>query len=389
MMPRCDIFCRVIDNLGDAGIAVHLARALSHQYGFHVRLFIDDPAPLHKLVPGGFGEMVDVVFPPPLWGRVASAGEPGEGKQKYGFEPPLPPSANALGPFPPHKGGGNLAADLVIELLGAEIPEDYIAAMCECPGGPPVWIRYDYLSAENWIDEAHLKSSPHPASGLARTFFYPGLTDQTGGILFSDTLSVAPPASAPRPTRIFMFSYDQSEIRGLADMWAQGYHPIALDLSVGSYLVDRPVSSGNLAVQELPFLPQVDFDQMIGTVDVAFIRGEDSFSQAIAAGVPVIWQIYPTDDQAHIVKLQAFCDRFRVGLGAGAARAFIDMQMRWNGEVGRHPRAGGDLDAIKEAWTHFTTHFGEISARARAFGAEIRARGSAAQNLVDFYYKSR
>ncbi len=193
-------------------------------------------------------------------------------------------------------------------------------------------------------------------------------------------LGVALPAPSNFPARIFMFSYDQSAIRDLADVWARGDQPMILDLSAGAYLAHRPGSAGDLTVRDVPFLPQIEFDYAIGTYDLAFIRGEDSFSQAVAAGVPVIWQIYPTDDQAHIIKLQAFCDRFTVGLGAEAAQAFTNIQMRWNG-------AGGDPAMINEIWVHFTTHFPEISARARVFGAEIRDRGSAVQNLVDFYRK--
>ena len=37
-----DIFCRVIDNFGDAGVMWRLARALRAE-GYAVRLIIDDP----------------------------------------------------------------------------------------------------------------------------------------------------------------------------------------------------------------------------------------------------------------------------------------------------------------------------------------------------------
>jgi hypothetical protein len=47
----CDIFCRVIDNLGDAGVCWRLARQLAVEQTWAVRLFIDDPAPLALLAP--------------------------------------------------------------------------------------------------------------------------------------------------------------------------------------------------------------------------------------------------------------------------------------------------------------------------------------------------
>ena len=43
-----DIFCRVIDNFGDAGVMWRLARALRAE-GYAVRLIIDDPSTLRAL----------------------------------------------------------------------------------------------------------------------------------------------------------------------------------------------------------------------------------------------------------------------------------------------------------------------------------------------------
>ncbi|MBY0444112.1 MAG: elongation factor P maturation arginine rhamnosyltransferase EarP, partial [Burkholderiales bacterium] len=38
---RWDIFCRVIDNYGDIGVCWRLARQLSFEHGFAVRLMVD------------------------------------------------------------------------------------------------------------------------------------------------------------------------------------------------------------------------------------------------------------------------------------------------------------------------------------------------------------
>ena len=49
---RWDLFCRVIDNLGDAGVCWRLAADLAAR-GQAVRLWIDEPAPLGPIAPGG------------------------------------------------------------------------------------------------------------------------------------------------------------------------------------------------------------------------------------------------------------------------------------------------------------------------------------------------
>jgi len=47
-----DIYCRVIDNLGDAGVCWRLAANLAAS-GQRVRLVIDEPAPLVFMAPSG------------------------------------------------------------------------------------------------------------------------------------------------------------------------------------------------------------------------------------------------------------------------------------------------------------------------------------------------
>lgn len=48
---RWDIFCKVIDNHGDAGVCWRLARGLAAG-GETVRLWIDDPSALAWMAPG-------------------------------------------------------------------------------------------------------------------------------------------------------------------------------------------------------------------------------------------------------------------------------------------------------------------------------------------------
>ena len=50
---RCDIFCAVVDNYGDAAVCWRLARQLAADHGWRVRLWIDDLAPLYRLLPNG------------------------------------------------------------------------------------------------------------------------------------------------------------------------------------------------------------------------------------------------------------------------------------------------------------------------------------------------
>ena len=47
----------------------------------------------------------------------------------------------------------------------------------------PVWINYEGLSAEEWVEGCHTLPSMHPRLKLTKHFFFPGFTDKTGGLL--------------------------------------------------------------------------------------------------------------------------------------------------------------------------------------------------------------
>ncbi len=60
-----------------------------------------------------------------------------------------------------------------------------------------------------------------------------------------------------------------------------------------------------LRISNLPYLSQTDFDHLLWSCDLNFVRGEDSVVRALWAGKPWVWHIYPQDDMAHHAKLQA------------------------------------------------------------------------------------
>ena len=122
---RWDIFCRVVDNFGDAGVCWRLARQLAHEHGIAVTLWIDDVATLARIAPA-------LVPQPRRPGRA--------GVRVRRLAGDAAPDA----PLP----------DVVIEAFGCGLPDRYVAAMAD-RARPPVWVVLEYLSAEPWIDASH------------------------------------------------------------------------------------------------------------------------------------------------------------------------------------------------------------------------------------------
>ncbi|MEK6298483.1 MAG: elongation factor P maturation arginine rhamnosyltransferase EarP, partial [Paraburkholderia tropica] len=136
----CDIFCSVIDNFGDIGVCWRLARQLAREHGWEVRLFVDDLHAFEKLCP-----TLDA----------SRASQTVEGVVVEHWHET------------DHVGETLRIADVVIEAFACELPSAYIAAMAERTP-TPVWLNLEYLSAEDWVADFHLRPSPHPRYGLLK-----------------------------------------------------------------------------------------------------------------------------------------------------------------------------------------------------------------------------
>jgi uncharacterized repeat protein (TIGR03837 family) len=278
--PSCDIFCAVVDNYGDAGVCWRLARQLAVEYGWRLRLWIDDPTPLRLLAPDHEAGPVEVRLWPKTW-------QPAE------------------------------CADVTIEAFACELPAAYVEAMASSPRAP-VWLNLEYLSAEAWVAGCHGLPSPHPRLPLVKHFFFPGFGPGTGGLQrehdYDEKRARFDPAAfraefgMPPKARdeltISLFSYpDNPALPGLLASWAASPTPVRV-LRPGSSEPAR--TTGSLSLHPLPFLAQARYDELLWACDLNFVRGEDSFVRAQWAAKPFVWQIYPQTEGAHMVKLDAF-----------------------------------------------------------------------------------
>ena len=328
-----DIFCNVIDNFGDIGICWRLARQLTLEQGMHVRLWVDDLAAFGHLCPAidsGRHEQVVDNIEVLRWNR-------------------------DLADFSNHQPG-----DVVIEAFACHLPEHFVDLMASRTK-PPVWVNLDYLSAEDWITGCHTLPSPHPRLPLTKYFFFPGFTEKTGGLLhendldrqretfrrsreeqtrFWQTLGFPMPAS-DRLT-ISLFSYENPAIGDLLGFWAESNTPIccllpltrnavSIEAWLGRSLIrGETIKRGALELRVLPFVAQEDFDRILWSSEMNFVRGEDSFVRAQWAERPFVWHIYQQEEEAHLAKLDAFLDRFTVGLSEEAATSCRALHHAWN-----------------------------------------------------------
>ncbi|MNT30089.1 hypothetical protein D3C72_1658670 [compost metagenome] len=121
----------------------------------------------------------------------------------------------------------------------------------------------------------------------------------------------------------------------------------------------------------LPFIAQPDFDRLLWCADINFVRGEDSFVRAAWAARPLVWQIYPQEENIHLEKLDAWLARYPA---PESAQALI---RAWNQPDAGCTAAAAAAALAPDAWQAW-------AAAARAWDASQAALPGLAENLAAF-----
>jgi uncharacterized repeat protein (TIGR03837 family) len=381
---RWEIFCRVIDNFGDIGVCWRLACHLA-QLGQAVRLWVDDSSALSWMAPEGC-----------------------VGVDVRRWTSPLD-MANTI------------PGDVLVEAFGCEPDPEFIAAYADsirASAQKSSWINLEYLSAEGFAKACHGLPSPvmrGPGKGLTKHFFYPGFTVDTGGLLrefdlqarqgqFDRRAWLAQHGVRNTDHRVLsLFCYEPTGLGELLNTLAADAQPSCLLVTQGraSAAVHAEIARKNavqplwnkreaLSFVYLPALTHADFDHLLWSSDLNFVRGEDSLVRAIWAGQPFVWQIYPQDDDAHLVKLDAFLDWLN------APESLRQVHAHWNrGQLSAqaeqsvnpqspatHPR-----DAIKSQLDLSAAHLSAWRDCVQAARAKTMTQADLATQLLGFVAK--
>lgn len=413
-LPRrqIDILCRVIDNYGDAGVVLRLARDLRRvclargQASPVLRLFVDRPDILDRLAPG--------IVPDPAHGPAT----PG-----LSWLPDC--SVVTMGPA---QESGSLAAawdgipaPLVIQAFDAALFAPYRqalesrAATAQAAGLPVprhLLLNLEYLSAEDWTAEYHRLPSLSGLAGVDKFFFLPGFIPGTGGLLWGDQppapttpagvtrlrqaflaqaglAACQVPADADRRWWLSLFSYEHDYtplVQTLAG-WQQStpeFQPLVLVAAgrgAAGFLDPWEQAGRPFPVLRLPFLAQDSYDRLVPACDLNIVRGEESLARAVLAGVPFLWHAYLQDEAWQLVKVQALLDRLSPWLPTPHVRTisqtFQDFNQRLVDQAAGH---------ALETWDQFlqACRTPEVRQGYAALARTVAGLGDLAANLLDF-----
>jgi hypothetical protein len=344
-----DIFCNVVDNFGDIGVCWRLACNLAAR-GKRVRLWVDDVSPLAWMAPSGCDD-VEVID--------CKNGLPTNVNYTLGdvlidtFDCEFAINLIAIQAInTPSIEENSTILEHNIEIRPLWLNLEYLTAE-------------SFAERAHTLPYVHHSGA---AQGWTQRYFYPGFNERTGGLLREIDLferqkafdkavwlnqlleqNNAGEPSFPRRRESMTATVD-SRLRGNDETWGNDgivdidntlfvslfcYEPTALESLMAQLSSSKTptcllvtagcataavktVLEGNkrlqplyllpemLSIVYLPQLTQIDFDHLLWSCDLNFVRGEDSLVRAIWATKPFIWQIYPQHDDVHLAKLDAF-----------------------------------------------------------------------------------
>ncbi len=318
----CTLWCRVIDNFGDAGVAWRLAKSLSQEFHWRVRLLIDEPATLASFVP----ECPADASQARVLGINVRRWTAASGDEEAARVP-----------------------DVTVETFSCRLPDAVEQALARRfdAGIPTAVFAVDYLTAEAYAEESNGLVSRHPRWGYPKTFLFPGFSPKTAGVVRERNAGLRRDAFTPQvrraflerhganpdaPFTLFLFTYPVNPVASLAKAITGAGDPVQVLLAPGEASRQFEAALADLGhpahvtTVRMPMLPQADFDDVLLASDAALVRGEDSTLRAQLSGVPLLWTLYPQSEETHLVKMCAFAEVYGPHLPHTARQAWLAME---------------------------------------------------------------
>ena len=305
------VLCKVVDNFGDIGVVFRLCRALSElKKNLEIRLVVSNLDSFAKISKGIDSAKTFQEF---CGWKIFDWNDNEFCKKEFSINPP----------------------EFILECFQCGRPEWLEEILFSPKFNLNVQIvNVEYLTAESWADDFHLLKSGTRSTKIKKINFMPGFTKKTGGLIldknFMRCLSEKNYAlnlvkqnldkkilseDFSDSFKILIFSYPKN-----FDFLASAIKEFSLLKKILVFVAPGAgADSAKISLEKfnvdficLPFMQQEVWDAFLSLMDFSFVRGEDSFSRCCLLGNPFIWNIYPQEEEFHIVKLNAFLQRIKI-----------------------------------------------------------------------------
>lgn len=384
-LKTLDIFCEIIDNYGDIGVVYRTAKELQKIFPkSKIRVFLNRLDEFKKIN----SQVLDL------------PSQNIDGIEYITFDH-LRDNANEL-----------LTAQVIIEAFGCQIPEEYMEIAYD---NSELLINLEYLSAEDWIEDFHLQSSPLGRGKLKKVFFMPGFTEKSGGVI-ADSNYLERIQRVLENKEFYEKKYlsdiedRENKIVGTLFSYEKNFTPLLEDLkkldkdvvilAMGEKTQDslrkilknfsiedfrNSLKYGKIEIRFLNFLNQEEYEELINIVDFNFVRGEDSFIRAVLTGKPYMWHIYCQEEYAHMDKIEGFLDKYRRVLENFSDEDFLLNMEKFFKDY--NFRKENSLELGKESYLYFFENLAKIEKYNTIFRDFLIQKCNLINKLKDFIEK--
>lgn len=384
-LKTLDIFCEIIDNYGDIGVVYRTAKELQKIFPeSKIRAFLNRLDEFKKIN----SQVIDL------------PSQNIDGIEYITFDY-LRDNANKL-----------LTAQVIIEAFGCQIPEEYIEIAYD---NSELLINLEYLSAEDWIEDFHLQSSPLGRGKLKKVFFMPGFTEKSGGVI-ADSNYLERIQRVLENKEFYEKKYlsdiedRENKIVGTLFSYEKNFTPLLEDLkkldkdvvilAMGEKTQDslrkilknfsiedfrNSLKYGKIEIKFLNFLNQEEYEELINIVDFNFVRGEDSFIRAVLTGKPYMWHIYCQEEYAHMDKIEGFLDKYRRVIENFSDEDFLLNMEKFFKDY--NFRKENSLELGKESYLYFFENLAKIEKYNTIFRDFLIQKCNLINKLKDFIEK--
>ena len=384
-LKTLDIFCEIIDNYGDIGVVYRTAKELQKIFPkSKIRAFLNKLDEFKKIN----SQVLDL------------PSQNIDGIEYITFDY-LRDNANEL-----------LTAQVIIEAFGCQIPKEYMEIAYD---NSELLINLEYLSAEDWIEDFHLQSSPLGRGKLKKVFFMPGFTEKSGGVI-ADSNYLERIQRVLENKEFYEKKYlsdiedRENKIVGTLFSYEKNFTPLLEDLkkldkdvvilAMGEKTQDslrkilknfsiedfrNSLKYGKIEIRFLNFLNQEEYEELINIVDFNFVRGEDSFIRAVLTGKPYMWHIYCQEEYAHMDKIEGFLDKYRRVIENFSDEDFLLNMEKFFKDY--NFRKENSLELGKESYLYFFENLAKIEKYNTIFRDFLIQKCNLINKLKDFIEK--
>lgn len=384
-LKTLDIFCEIIDNYGDIGVVYRTAKELQKIFPkSKIRAFLNKLDEFKKIN----SQVLDL------------PSQNIDGIEYITFDY-LRDNASEL-----------LTAQVIIEAFGCQIPKEYMEIAYD---NSELLINLEYLSAEDWIEDFHLQSSPLGRGKLKKVFFMPGFTEKSGGVI-ADSNYLERIQRVLENKEFYEKKYlsdiedRENKIIGTLFSYEKNFTPLLEDLkkldkdvvilAMGEKTQDslrkilknfsiedfrNSLKYGKIEIRFLNFLNQEEYEELINIVDFNFVRGEDSFIRAVLTGKSYMWHIYCQEEYAHMDKIEGFLDKYRKVIENFSDEDFLLNMEKFFKDY--NFRKENSLELGKESYLYFFENLAKIEKYNTIFRDFLIQKCNLINKLKDFIEK--